>query len=178
LRSQTIVEHHSSIADAVIFRVDTCCVMPVLRAFPCLLGHLAVSLQIGPVVDNAEQPILRVDPGLATQRKSVQAALLDVPKDRLDPTHAVGVDRTAFGTVDFSCRVRQCGLGSLSVTVSSKNATWRTAVTSGVRRHWRRSGLASQVAVVRLNTVALRPGRMTLALLSLGVWLAGHTQVL
>jgi hypothetical protein len=113
LRSQTIVEHHSSIADAVIFRVDTCCVMPVLRAFPCLLGHLAVWLKIGPVVENAEQLPLRVDLGLATQRKSAQAALLDVPEHRLDPAHAVGVDRTAFETVDFFVQGAAVRVGKL-----------------------------------------------------------------
>src|SRR5690606_12152406 len=72
---------------------------------------------------------------------------------------------------------RQCGLGSLLATAPSKKATWRTAVRSGLRRHWLRSGHAPQVAAVPLNTIALRPLMMALALLSLSVLLAGHTQV-
>jgi hypothetical protein len=113
LGSQDIVEHHSSFADALILSVDTCCVRPVLRAFPRLRGHLAVELQFGHVVDNAEQLPLRVDLGVATQRESAQAALLDVPEHRFDQAHAMGVDRTAFGTVDFFAHGAAVRVGKL-----------------------------------------------------------------
>jgi hypothetical protein len=73
----------------------------IWRAFGRLCGHLSVKLQLTHVVDDADQLPLRVDLGLTTQRKSTQATLLDVPKHRLDQSHAVGVDRTTFRAVDF-----------------------------------------------------------------------------
>ena len=71
------------------------------RMFFGLRGQLAVELQFRHVVDDAEQLPLCVDLGLATQRESAQAALLDMAKHRLDKAHAVSVHRAAFGAVDL-----------------------------------------------------------------------------
>lgn len=83
----------------------------VSRTFFGLRGQFAVDLQFGHIVDDAIQLPLRVDLGLTTQSEAAQAALLDVAEHRLDQAHAVGIDRTAFGAVDFPAHGAAMGVG-------------------------------------------------------------------
>jgi hypothetical protein len=116
-------------------------------------------------VDDAEQLPLRVDLGLAPQRESAKTALLGVTEHRLDEAHAMGINRTALVAVDLLAHGAAVRVGLLAL-----NGTFEEG-------HLSYRGDVAQVMVVPLNTVALRPLMIALALLSLSVFPAGHTQV-